>query len=98
MELQVIAVIDQRGQLSVLAIVADANNGTLSFFDYFAKLSDTASISRAHSIYFVHHNDHLSFRASQIILGYNIVSLMLFSFGNTALCEIVYSLISYNCT
>ena len=59
MELEVIAVINERLDLPALTIVADANDRDLGLLDHGYQCSDAASVTRSAAINLVHDDDAL---------------------------------------
>ena len=58
-EFKIVAVVDQRGELLRLPIVADADDGSSCHFDDPDQGCDAASVASAYSIYLVHDDDRL---------------------------------------
>ena len=64
MELEVVAVINERLDLPALAIVADANDRDLGLLDHCYQCGDATSVARSAAINLVHDNDALLFVVS----------------------------------
>ena len=64
MELEVIAVVNERLDLPALAIVADANDRDFGLLDHGNQCSDAASVTCSAAINLVHDDDALLFVVS----------------------------------